>query len=527
VRGDGSDELSFLFEVPRGGIDGQGIALDSPAAIDLAGGSITDAATDRAAELSLSQPGSFQEVRIDGVAPRVKSVEPPRGTADRTTGNRLTFSLAFDEPVEVEGEPQLVFKAGDAVRRAAFTGMADPGSLEFAYTVAAGDASEAGVTATALALSGGSIRDRAGNPAETEFAAVRSPKFAINLRPEPTLPLLVPAPPAGQKPQLDQPPDSDGQTGNEDFSVMTNSIGMKLVRIPRGEFRMGSAESRDEGPVHNVRITRPFLLGQTEVSIGQFLTFYNNAYKGKLDCEKDGKGGWGWKGPAEALARSRNYPNAKFDIWYQSSRFTPWSWGHRDIDFTSDSAKQRSFLYPVVNVSWNDCNAFCEWLSGKEGKNYRLPTEAEWEYACRARTNTRFWTGDDPESLAYKENVADRTAKTYVGESITLSWKYIKAEDGQALTAPVGSFRSNGFGLYDMAGNVSEWCGDWYGADYGERIAGKSAVDPRGPPTGSFRVIRGGGWDNNPVNCRSASRLSGRATDRGASLGFRVVCELE
>ena len=115
----------------------------------------------------------------------------------------------------------------------------------------------------------------------------------------------------------------------------------------------------------------------------------------------------------------------------------------------------------MVCVSWNDAVAFCKWLSRKEGKTYRLPTEAEWEYACRAGTTTRYWSGDDPETLAKVGNVADATAKAKFA-----NWKYtIKASDGYVFTATVGQFTPNAFGLYDMHGNAWQWCADRCGAD--------------------------------------------------------------
>ena len=107
----------------------------------------------------------------------------------------------------------------------------------------------------------------------------------------------------------------------------------------------------------------------------------------------------------------------------------------------------------MVNVSWNDAVAFCKWLSQKEGKTYRLPTEAQWEYACRAGTTTRYYSGDDPETLAKVANVADATFKAKFPD-----WKStIKASDGYVFTAPVGQFKPNAFGLYDMHGNAWQW----------------------------------------------------------------------
>ena len=163
----------------------------------------------------------------------------------------------------------------------------------------------------------------------------------------------------------------------------------------------------------------------------------------------------------------------------------------------------------MVNVSWNDAVAFCKWLSKKEGKTYRLPTEAEWEYACRAGTTTRYYSGDDPETLAKVGNVADATFKANFPD-----WKYtIKANDGYVFTAPVGKFKPNAFGLYDMHGNAWQWCADRYGADY---YAASALDDPTGPDSGPCRVLRGGSWFNGPIYARSADR-SGAPRTSGAT----------
>ena len=116
----------------------------------------------------------------------------------------------------------------------------------------------------------------------------------------------------------------------------------------------------------------------------------------------------------------------------------------------------------MVNVSWNDAMAFCKWLSQKEGKTYRLPTEAEWEYACRAGTTTRYYSGDDPETLAKVANVADAAAKA----KLTRWMGTTKASDGYVFTSPVGQFKPNTFSLCDMHGNAWQWCADWYDEDY-------------------------------------------------------------
>jgi formylglycine-generating enzyme required for sulfatase activity/serine/threonine protein kinase len=276
--------------------------------------------------------------------------------------------------------------------------------------------------------------------------------------------------------------------------LTTNSIGMKLVLIPAGEFLMGSPESdpsaeSPEKPQHRVWITRPFNLGVTEVTRGQFRRFVDDAGY-QTEAEKDGKGGFGW-----------NEETNRFD---QNARYT---WRTPGFDQTDE--------HPVVSVSWNDAVAFAQWLSRKEGKSYRLPTEAEWEYACRAGTTTRFSNGDNEADLVAVGNVADGTAKEKHPD-----WTgAIAARDGYVYTAPVGRFQANAFGLYDMHGNVWEWCSDGYAADYYQR---SPANDPSGD-FGAAPVIRGGSWFREPLVSRSASRLRFRLGARYGHIGFRVA----
>ena len=171
----------------------------------------------------------------------------------------------------------------------------------------------------------------------------------------------------------------------------------------------------------------------------------------------------------------------------------------------------------MVNVSWNDAIAFCKWLGDKEGKTYRLPTEAEWEYACRAGTTTRYYSGDDPETLAKVGNVVDAAAKA---EFPGWTWA-ITASDGYVFTAPVGSFKPNAFGLYDMHGNAWQWCADRYGREY---YATSPAADPTGPDSGQERVLRGGSWSFRSDYARSASRFFYVPDYRsGYRAGFRVA----
>ena len=306
--------------------------------------------------------------------------------------------------------------------------------------------------------------------------------------------------------------------------VVTNSIGMKLVRIPAGEFMMGAEEDQDatmtafpsadpallprESPRHKVRISKPFYLGQYEVTLGQFMTFLREAGY-KIDAERDGKPMTGYGKNGEII---------------ESPAFRPWAPGWKvEPD------------HPAGYVSWNDAVAFCDWLSRKENKKYRLPTEAEWEYACRAGTNSRYYCGNNPEQLIGFANVADADRAAEIpGKPVDtfdksgkktgkqIPYPFLSGHDGYAWTAPVGRFRPNSFGLYDMHGNSWEWCSDWFGEDY----YSKSPVeDPHGPPTGTVRVSRGGAFDNSAFTVRCARRDGGTPESRDCHDGFRVVRE--
>jgi formylglycine-generating enzyme required for sulfatase activity len=244
---------------------------------------------------------------------------------------------------------------------------------------------------------------------------------------------------------------------------ITNSIGMKLVRIPAGTFLMGSPEDDtdaldNEKPRHAVKITQDFYLGKYEVTRGQFRRFVEEA--GYKTTQEQVNGGNTWK----------------------------------ENQFYSQTDE-----HPVVWVDWNDARAFCNWLTKKEDRQYRLPTEAEWEYSCRTGTKSKWHNGDDPEKLADVARFGKHLA------------------DG---TSPVGQYRPNRFGLYDMHGNVWEWCEDWYDERYYQN---RPTTDPAGPATGSFRVIRGGSYFRAPRYCRAAHRHWFAPYTSGGPLGFRVV----
>lgn len=262
-----------------------------------------------------------------------------------------------------------------------------------------------------------------------------------------------------------------------------NSIGMRLVRIPAGEFVMGSPATRrlpgfphvpptppshDEYPPHCVHITKPFLIGATSVTQGQWM---------KVLSER----------------------------WHH-----PWA----EDGYLEENVVEGDDV-AADYISWEHAVAFCAALTRLEHGNgslpsrrqYRLPTEAEWEYACRAGSDTAFAYGESDECL---------------GE---YAW-YLKNAyyKGETYAHEVGMKRPNAWGLYDMHGNVEEWCSDWYAKDF---YAESPSSDPTGPATGTCRVLRGGSWQSASFFCRSASRslfLPDETPDFG--VGVRVVCDL-
>lgn len=214
-----------------------------------------------------------------------------------------------------------------------------------------------------------------------------------------------------------------------------NGVSLEMIAVPGGSFQMGSNNGSDnEKPAHQVTVSS-FAMGKYEVTQSQWQAVMGN---------------------------------------------NPSSFKGDDL--------------PVENVSWEEAQAFCRKLSQHTGQTYRLPTEAEWEYACRAGS-----TGD------------------YAGNFDAMAW-YNKNSGSK--THVVGQKQPNAWGLYDMHGNVWEWCQDWYGSNY---YSQSPSTDPQGPSSGSLRVIRGGGWGIFAANCRSASRLRSAPDERAGHLGFRLL----
>jgi len=249
---------------------------------------------------------------------------------------------------------------------------------------------------------------------------------------------------------------------------------MKLARIPAGEFLMGSASCHpgareDELPQHRVRISRPFYMGVYEVTQGEFERLMATN--------------------PSSFTRSGLLQDAPEDL--DTSRL------------------------PVDNVTWYAAIEFCRRLSDlpterEAGRVYRLPTEAEWEYACRAGTTTVFQFGDTLFSTQANFNGSHPFGNTEKGPFLNR-------------TATVGSYEPNAFGLYDMHGNLHEWCMDRFARDYYRE---SSAADPKGPLRGTSRVIRGGDWYSDGRDCRSAFRYADIPEGRFYALGMRVVSEL-
>ena len=258
---------------------------------------------------------------------------------------------------------------------------------------------------------------------------------------------------------------------------LAGGVQMVLARCPAGSFTMGSPNNErnrnsDEGPAHTVKISESFYLGKYEVTQAQW-----KAVMGSNPSQFQASHGY-----AENLAR------------------------------------------PVEQVSWNDiagANGFLArlntYLAGTgQGGAVRLPTEAEWEYACRAGTATRFYFGD---SLAADDTGSDGAtgSAAYPGNRSDFMWFGFNAENPHG-TKPAGGKKKNAFGLYDLSGNVWEWCQDWYGP-----YASGTVTDPTGPASGTYRVFRGGGWYDSAANCRAACRLYYTPDYRYLTIGFRLA----
>jgi formylglycine-generating enzyme required for sulfatase activity len=313
-------------------------------------------------------------------------------------------------------------------------------------------------------------------------------------------------------------------------ALIQRPLPANMVEIPGGTFTRGSPESEpgrdsDEGPQHEVTVGS-FYMGRYEVTAGEFRRFVNETgYKTTAETDGGGlvsKGGkwvydvkYNWKNPG--FAQNDTQP-AVYVSWYDAVEYCNWrsrAEGLAPAYRIDKSRKDPDNRAPTEHEDvWRNDRIRWTVTWDRAANGYRLPTEAEWEYACRAGTVTRYWSGNEEESLAGKANAADQTMK----EKYSGDWTAVNIRDGYAETSPAGRFAPNPWGLYDMHGNVWEWCWDWYG-DY----PSAAQADPAGPDTGADRVGRGGSWNSYGQYLRSANRSYGAPSDRDDLLGFRLA----
>lgn len=290
---------------------------------------------------------------------------------------------------------------------------------------------------------------------------------------------------------------------------ITGKDGAPMVLIPAGSFQMGSTKDevdraiqtclkeykkdqqtcegwyKGELPQHRVQLDA-FYLDKYEVTNRLFHQFVQQTSY-RTTAEQNGS--------AWAFVEGKGWEEVKGANWQKPE-------GSASVFQTSRGE------HPVVAVTWDDAVAFCRW-AGK-----RLPTEAEWEYAARAGTTTQYWWGQGNPGTRLVENVADESAKHLL--SVIMSGY----NDGAVRTAPLGSYETNPWGLYDISGNVREWVADWYDENY---YKNSPAHNPKGPGSGELRLLRGGSWGNEPVAVRSACRDGDTPTSRRDGIGFRCA----
>jgi formylglycine-generating enzyme required for sulfatase activity len=249
-------------------------------------------------------------------------------------------------------------------------------------------------------------------------------------------------------------------------------------------------DRQDDEVRHAVTLKRGFYCAEWTVTRAQFASFVRETHY-VTESEVRGNGAWGW------IAEKKTFGGEQKLSW-------------RDPGFAQTDD------HPVVCVSWNDAVKFAEWAGRKCNRPFRLPTEAEWEYACRAGTQTPYYFGANREDLAHFANTPDAAYRKATGRSCGIA-----GDDGFAFTAPCGHFAPNSFGLFDMHGNVFQWIADWYGA-----YPSAAVDDPTGPPTGGHRPIRGGSWlcdDPDRDHQRCAHRIWSGPARSACNIGIRLV----
>ena len=270
----------------------------------------------------------------------------------------------------------------------------------------------------------------------------------------------------------------------------------QLVSIPADHFWMGTTEEEDpefnpaHGPKHEVTLKKPFLMGRYEITLSQYAEF------------------------ARDQGLNRQEPGCStYD--YRSGLYRP----QKDTGWNNPPIFSQQGDHPVVCVSWFDAKSYVAWLSRKTGKLYRLPTEAEWEYAARGKQDGIWMWKNNPKDACGFANIADVSAR----KRTEFEWKYHPCDDGYPFTAPVGSLQPNAFGLYDMIGNVWEWVEDCFVKGYDN-----APVDGTARPVSADcgeRVLRGASWLSRPRESKLVTRGHNDAAARYYSVGFRVVRE--
>ena len=258
-------------------------------------------------------------------------------------------------------------------------------------------------------------------------------------------------------------------------SVPKNPLNVPMVFVQGGSFTMGSNDDGDNAkPIHRVTVSS-FYMGKYELTVGEFRKFINST---------------NYKTTAEQKGWSYIWTGSKWD------KQIGLTWEFDSFGFKRPSTQENQ---PVIHVSWDDATRYCQWLSSQTGKLYRLPTEAEWEFAAKGGSKSNGYT--------------------YSGSNEITNVAWIN-DNSNGQTHEVGQKQANELGIYDMTGNVWEWCSDWYDSNY---YASSPAENPTSPATGSSRVIRGGGWGNSAQYCRVANRDFFAPGHRGSDVGFRLV----
>lgn len=278
-----------------------------------------------------------------------------------------------------------------------------------------------------------------------------------------------------------------------------------MVVIPAGSFQMGASEAETaregltpeagsrERPVHKVTIAKPFALGKFEVTRAQYAAF------AKATKRPDGAVCLTWD------QKKNDWLDVQGATWH-------------------DPGFPQTDKDPVACVSLDDAEAYAAWLSTKTGKHYRIPSEAEWEYAARAGTATARYWGDDATAACAHANVSDLTAAETHPALKTQDGRLLPCTDGYVYTAPVGKFDANAFGLYDMIGNVWEWVEDCYSETYtGAPTDGSAWITPNC----ERRTVKGGGWYARNWFTRAAARSREVKDAHMATLGFRLARDLD